>query len=323
MVAWLLALAVVAAPTAPVFEWRPLIPADDAHPKMWTYPAAVEVQGEAVRVWYQRVDKEEKEYADQRVLCLGTLTTAGFAPEKMREGAPAWGGVDNVVLRRSPHKPTWGGFNVFQMTHEPKGYHLLYWDQPAQGEAGALLAESADGIAWTKDETHAVFTEHNDAYTLIRAGEGFRLYQTMLEDWPDKPYKDNLDKKRRVIALRSSPDLKTWSPQAVVLRPDAQDPPETEFYLMKTFPHAGGFAGLIMKYYGDPARPGEHSAILKNELVLSKDGEHWKRPWRDVDLGFWTYADPFPWQGKIAFVVGKDRGLWLVTGATLTPEEKP
>ena len=154
-----------------------------------------------------------------------------------------------------------------------------------------------------------MFTEHNDAFTLLKRNGKFLLYQTMLEPWPDKPYPDNLDNFKRVLAIRHSDDLHSWTPQEVFLRPDAQDPPETEFYLMKAFPYDPGYLGIIMKYFGDPAMPNKHSAILKHELITSLDGVHWERPWRETDLGFWPYADPVEHQGKTKFVIWKDNGM--------------
>ena len=42
-------------------------------------------------------------------------------------------------MTRSPHKPTWGGFNVFQIVAgRRRAWQMLYWDQPGPtGEAGA------------------------------------------------------------------------------------------------------------------------------------------------------------------------------------------
>jgi hypothetical protein len=286
-----------------------LIPADPAQPKLWYAPAAALQKGDEIQVWYQRVNKTEKEYADQRTLCLATLSPKGWTIPVLHPESPAWGGPNNVVMRRSPHPPTWGGFNVFQILQQPDGFHMLYWDQPEQGNAGAMLATSPDGVNWTKDPRGTVFTETNDAFTMVRKGDAYLLYQTALEDWPDKPYADNLDKKRRVQTLRESKNLIHWTPQTPVLRPDPEDAPETEFYLMKVFPYGGAYAGLIMKYFADPARPKEHSAILKTELVVSPDARQWLRPFRKVDVACWSYADPFVFEGKHNFAIWKDGSM--------------
>lgn len=290
-----------------------LIPADPAIPKLWYAPVAAYPENGSILLWYQRVNSAEPDYSDQRTLCLGELRDGIWTMPALGDAPAPWGGPNNVCMRRSPFQPTWGGFNVFQIARENGAFRMLYWDQPAaEGLAGAMLASSADGRTWAKDDGGAVFTEHNDAFTLIQQGGEYLLYQTMLEDWPDKPYPDNLDKKKRVQTLRTSKDLRTWSGQELLLRPDDKDAPETEFYLMKAFPYGGRFLGLLMKYYGDPNLPNRHSAILKNELLVSADARHWERPHRETDLGFWSYADPFMQQGKLHFAIWKDGGMETV-----------
>lgn len=282
-------------------------------PDLWYAPAAAIPEGDTIRIWYQRVCKSEKEYSDQRTLCVGELRGGQWSLPALDAATPAWGGPNNVVMRRSPHTPTWGGFNVFQMLRVGEFYRMLYWDQPEPpAEAGAMVAESKDGITWEK-RPGTVFTEHNDAYTLIHEDDEYILYQTALEPWPDKPYPDNIDKFKRVLCVRTSPDLLKWSPQEIFLRPDKDDAPETEFYLLKVFPYGGKYAGLIMKYYGDPKLPNKHSGILKYELIVSDDARTWQRPYRDTDLGFWSYADPFTIGDKMHFVIWKDGGMNTIT----------
>ncbi|MBX7257692.1 MAG: hypothetical protein K1Y02_15130 [Candidatus Hydrogenedentes bacterium] len=290
-----------------------MAPKDPSRPSLWYMPVAAIPLGGSTRVWYQRVDKQEKEYSDQRTLCVGDFTDSGWTLPAIGADSLPWGGPNNVSMRRSPHKPTWGGFNVFQILRVGTAYEMLFWDQPDEtGKAGAMRASSPDGLAWEK-RPGTVFTETNDAFTLMQVGDEYLLYQTKLEAWPDKPYIDNIEKQKRVIALRKSRDLDTWSPQEVFLRPDAQDAPECEFYLMKAFRYGDAYAGLIMKYYADPKLPGKHSAILKHELLVSKDGIEWQRPYRDTDLGFWAYADPFEYRGVLHFATWKDGGMVTAT----------
>lgn len=289
------------------FQSQIVLKADADKPSLWMMPTATESLDGSVRIWYQRVDKAAAEYSDQRTLCAAILGPNGLTRPIVDDTTPSWGGPNNVVLRRSPHTPTWGGFNVFQLVKRSDGYTLLYWDQPAEGDAGAMLAHSNDGLRWEKDPRGAVFTEHNDAYSLLEKDGAYILYQTMLAPWPDKPYADNLDKFRRVQSIRHSKDLIEWTPQEVVLVPDAHDDPTTEFYLMKAFPYGQGYAALLMKYYADPARPKEHSGIIVNELMVSDDARTWRRPYRETDLGFWSYAEPFTYNQKLTFAAHHER----------------
>jgi hypothetical protein len=286
---------------------------DPERASLWYAPVASRMLDDGtVQLWYQRVNKGEEDYFDQRALCLGEIRHGQWTLPELSPEPPVWGGPNNVCLRRSPHTPTWGGFNVFQIVEVDGVLQMLYWDQPPEsGEAGAMRATSTDGRTWEK-QLQTVFTEHNDAYSLIHEKGEYILYQTALEPWPDKPYPDNLDKYKRVQSIRTSEDLNTWTPQEILLRPDEQDPPETEFYLMKVFRYGEGYAGLIMKYYADPEKPNLHSAILKHELVVSEDTRTWERPYRDTDLGFWSYADPFILDGKTHFAIWKDGGMVTV-----------
>jgi hypothetical protein len=270
-----------------------LIAADPERPSLWYAPAATYPVDTTAYIWYQRVDKDMDDYSDQRTLCLGMLHEGRWTVASLREEPAPWGGPNNIVMRRSPHTPTWGGFNVFQILPHNGEYHMVYWDQPAEGDAGAMHAVSPDGIRWTKEPPDALFTEHNDAFTIIKAGDEFLMYQTLLEEWPDKPFADNLPGRRRVQALRTSKDLIHWSNQEVLLRPDEQDKARTEFYYMRPFQYSGRYAALLMKYYADPMKPEKHSALTEIELIFSSDGRKWHRPFRETNLGFWTMAEPF------------------------------
>jgi len=284
-------------------------------------PVSSEQRTDGVRIWYERIDASEIEETNQRVLCVGEIKQGKFVIPKLEHTLSAWPREPNVIMQRSPYRSTWGGFNVHQILERPKGedqaapYAMIYWDQPRKGDAGGLLAISQNGLDWETSTETALFTEHNDAYTLIwneRARE-YWLYQTKLEDWPDKPYPDNLEKWRRVISLRHSRDLKSWSPQEVILRPDEQDPKAREFYLLKVFKCGSRFAGLLMRYKADPDRPRKHGSHTTTELVLSDDGVHWRRSFRGVDVGFWSYADAFRQDGRFCFVTGGRSGLRILT----------
>jgi hypothetical protein len=128
------------------------------------------------------------------------------------------------------------------------------------------------------------------------------MYQTRLQDWPDKPFPDNLPTSRRVISLRRSDDLRNWTPQQDMLAPDDQDAPDAEFYVMKAFWHAHRYAAVLLKYYRDPAYPNRHSGVYRRELLLSRDGECWTRPYRTEDFCTHIYAEPFEYEGSLCFI---------------------
>lgn len=299
------------APQAPE-RTLPLIPPDPSKPKLWYAPVSTFAAPNGVLLWYQRVDVDEKNFQDQRTLCLGVWKDGTWFLPSIGMDEPSWGGPNNVVMRRSPKKPTWGGFNVFQIVWVKDHFEMLYWDQPEKGDAGLLRSTSLNGKDWTTPPEHALFTEPNDAFTVLEKDGTYLLYQTMLEGWPEKPYEDNLPQKRRIISLRTSSDLTSWSAQEPLLRPDSEDPPETEFYLFKVFRYKDQYVGLLMKYYADPKLPKKHSERIQTEVLLSPDARSWNRPFRQTNFPFWTYADPFLWQQFLYFPAwDKNAGLVL------------
>lgn len=258
-----------------------------------------------VQVWYLRVDYAQKNPANQLVLCLGEIRNGQWTLPVVHSSPPPWGGVNNIVMTRSRYRSTWGGFNPFQIVPGSRGLEMLYWDQPGpKGKAGGLRAVSSDGKAWRK-VPNSVFTDFNDAFTLLRVGDQDLLYQTGLLPWPEKPLPDSLSAYKRIITLRTSTDkMATWTPQNLaspMLSPDANDPVETEFYCFRAFRYGNGYGGLLWKYYTDPARPNEHSRIFRYELAVSQDGLTWQRPYRDTELGYWSYASPFVLGGNLWF----------------------
>lgn len=276
---------------------------------VWQTPmASRQLDGDSVQIWYLRVDYGVSSYQDQLTLCLGEINNGQWSLTQAGSGSAPWGGVNNVVMKRSPWPSTWGGFAPHQIVESANGLQMLYWDQPGPppSSAGGLRATSLDGKTWNKIP-NTVFTDFNDNFTLRREGNVDNLYQQVLQPWPDKPYPDNLSAYRRVISLRTSTNqFSTWTPANSAnptLAPDMFDPVETEFYGLKTFEYGSGYAGILWKYYADPNRPNEHSRIFKYELVVSDDGANWQRPYRDVDLGFYSYGDPFELDGK----------MWLAT----------
>ncbi len=298
---------------------RVLLDSNDDRPSLWRMPTdVIKFRKNAFVLFYQRVEKDLENYLHQRTWCLGYVKPGLplMIPPVDEPLEPSWPFPDHVVLQRSLHKPTWGGFNVFQIVPaKDEGWNVLYWDQPPEGEAGGMIASSQNLEKWDKRPFNkAVFTEHNDAYSLIKKEDHYLLYQTRLLDWPEKPFEDNLPGKRRSLSLRVSPDLIQWSSQEDILVPDEFDAPTTEFYLMKVFPYADRYLGIVMKYYADPTQPKKHSGILKYELVVSADGHHWDRPFRETNLTAWSYASPFVMEDKFCMAAHHDgdiRLYWL------------
>src|SRR4030067_202549 len=68
---------------------------------------------------------------------------------------------------------------------------------------------------------------------------------------------------------------------------------------------------------GPRSRFREHSTqspapLPRHELGTSDAGRAWQRPYRDTDLGFWSYADPFTIDGRMHFATWKDGAMVTV-----------
>jgi len=106
---------------------------------------------------------------------------------------------------------------------------------------------------------------------------------------------------RRVLIIRSSPDGRHWKPDislkdvwnrfnektaepaSDLLAPDADDPPDMEFYSGNGFWYYDRSFLMVLNYAPSPLFPHEHGPHLDTEWWLSRDGLHWDRPWRDVN----------------------------------------
>jgi hypothetical protein len=71
---------------------------DPERPKLWYAPVAAEAVGDCARIWYQRVNKDEQEFSDQRTLCIGEIRDGAWKLVPTSAEAPAWD-------RRHPCRP--------------------------------------------------------------------------------------------------------------------------------------------------------------------------------------------------------------------------
>jgi len=118
---------------------------------------------------------------------------------------------------------------------------------------------------------------------------------------------DNL-RDRRVIAVRSSPDGRSWEPSdslldvwnrvgnyqplpaELMLTPDGGDPPDMEFYRGIGFWYHERAYMVVLNYAASPLARRKHGPQLDTEWWVSRDGLHWERPYRGVN----ALGDAFP-----------------------------
>jgi hypothetical protein len=191
--------------------------------------------------------------------------------------------------------------------------------QPEKGHAVWGFA-SPDGLAWRPISGEPLYLEH-DAFGGMwddRTGR-FLTAQVTQQPWK-KPYADNIGSdKRRVLSIRVSRDGLTWQRASEagpdgLITPDAEDPPDIEFYRMQPFRLADRYVGIADLYAASPLTPAKHGPHLTCEWWVSADGLRWQRPWRQVNAhGQAPYAlkiNPM-WFGKemLFWISGQVLGL--------------
>lgn len=113
--------------------------------------------------------------------------------------------------------------------------------------------------------------------------------------------KDNALRDRRVLAIRSSRDGRTWKPSdslqdvwnrvgnykpvsvSMMVTPDSNDPPDMEFYRGVGFWYHDRSYLVVLDYAASPLLRGKHGPQLDTEWWVSHDGLRWNRPYRGLN----------------------------------------
>jgi hypothetical protein len=201
------------------------------------------------------------------------------------------------------HNPDAGEYLMLKITNSSYGfaYHAFL---------------SPDGRKWRKHagsrEGGAVFYE-GDAMSVFWSPvlKRFVLVSKSLQPWK-KHIIDHGGKTRsmdgdtlfarRVLMIRTSPDGRNWTPSEDLpdvydlhgqkaahppkwlTMPDADDPPDLEFYSGNAFWYHDRAYMMVLNYAASPMLPNKHGEELDNELWTSADGLKWERPARGVNV---------------------------------------
>jgi hypothetical protein len=168
--------------------------------------------------------------------------------------------------------------------------------------AGAAF--SPDGLHWQEWGHGPAFRDGNDAFSTIYDPRSklYRCYQAVKRPYPME-YPDSIaPNHRRVMAIRSSDDGAHWSRLENFIEPDADDPPDLEFYMFTVFPYRDRFVGLQRNYARSPLMIGEHGPHISYEWWVSHDGLRWQRPARDMHAGVFTTCTPFVVDDRLCFL---------------------
>jgi hypothetical protein len=221
------------------------------------------------------------------------VSSDGLAWEKPLVGTvPAPSGVRHNVLGFI-HLPC-----VIKDTADPdpaRRYKMITWS-PIRGWQGYHTMISADGLDW-KPFSKAPIAPAADVITgyydeVRRIYVGFPKIGTTIRGH-----------RRRVFHTITSPDFEHWSEPRLALYPDLADDAgslarieevrhildrpddpalmRTEFYGMGFYPHESCTLGFPWVFtINNDARYGNHEGPFELQLAVSRDLEHWERPWR-------------------------------------------
>ncbi|MEZ6128876.1 MAG: prolyl oligopeptidase family serine peptidase [Planctomycetaceae bacterium] len=134
---------------------------------------------------------------------------------------------------------------------------------------------------------------------------------------------------KHAMARVDSTDFLNWSDPQVICSPDDLDPPNTEFHTSPVFHHNGCYFCLnqILSARGEAI--GAKADAMHIELMISRDGEHWERPFRDTPFiasteqdfsngGIFTNSTPVILNDEIRFYYGGYNSGAIGGGAKLT-----
>jgi hypothetical protein len=120
--------------------------------------------------------------------------------------------------------------------------------------------------------------------------------------------KNNNLRDRRVQMIRTSLDGWQWQPDVsmhdlwnrsgkkdhvpveFMLTPDANDPPDMEFYRCISFWYHDRSYAMTLNYAASPLAKLKHAPQLDTEWWVAQDGLHWERPYRGIN----ALGDTFP-----------------------------
>lgn len=204
----------------------------------------------------------------------------------------------------------WTQHATIAFNPEAKEYLLLKLRMDSYGFA-YMAFFSPDGRQWRAHPGNPLFYE-GDAMTVfwspalkrfVLVSKSLQPFRKHIRDHggPTKSLKDDALRDRRVLMLRSSPDGRRWEPAESLpdvwdvhgqkgvhppewlTVPDADDPPDLEFYSGNGFWYYDRAYMMVLHYAASPLAPGKHAPHLDNEWWTSPDGLHWDRPARAVN----------------------------------------
>ena len=179
-------------------------------------------------------------------------------------------------------------------------YRMAYfdWTETDTGQRpGLCVAFSPDGIGWTKHPEAPLLsiaygssgddvpltTDRDRVWAVpLSMSDGTDVFFDPLRGvyvWYGKMWIDGPDGRmawKHAMGRTQSPDFLDWSTPQLVCTPDDDDPPHAEFHTTPVFYHEGVYICL-----NQILDRGVGGGVIDVELMLSRDGYDWQRPFRN------------------------------------------
>lgn len=157
---------------------------------------------------------------------------------------------------------------VFKDEHESaraRRYKMIYReDDEGAGSGSVWSAFSADGISWSPQQS---IIADADSFHSVLWDPALGKY--LVHSRFNRNSHPSLPPQRQVLQSESE-DFDNWSTYGVVMKPDADDPSDDEFYNMEWMPYEGVFVGFVTVFHTVADR-------LDVQLAFSRDNRNWLR----------------------------------------------
>jgi hypothetical protein len=314
---------------------NPLLLPDQAWEReVYTYGSLLWDKGK-FRLWYQILN---------RGISLVRLTTAigyaeskdGLCWKKPKVALKVDGVGKTNIIRTSSGRTDLCSPSVIKVNDPKWPYRLFFFDAiedanvanklgtpnqrvngwgPVSGE-GIFIGKSKDGISWSINSTPLQFGPTDAlAATTLANGDILLVFKTSVES----------DRHFRIIAASISKDNgASWGKPKIILKPDQNDPPGTEFYGLTPFIRHGKLYGFLQVYHNAP-----DDKRLDVQLVTPEDQQAPSGRWIRLlsrnsilscgDRGEWDAARIYPGS---PFVASNGQILMTYGGANTRHDDR-
>ena len=230
------------------------------------------------KMWYQDILKEFVSAslpASAVAVCYAT-SHDGVTWEKPSLGVYDYAGdnANNIVWMPPASYPTpWiEPGSIIKDDAEPdpdkryKTANWIYFFREYNHDYGPnfYVSTSPDGVHWN-GLTNIVDLPSGDA-AYISYDDNTRQYMGITRSYPNLPGFDPTWMRARTICW--SEDMVTWSKPQLILAPDQEDTPDTQYYKLSVQPYEGIYVGVLAIFRTD-------AQTIDQQLVTSRDGRVW------------------------------------------------